>query len=46
LINGAQHAYGPRDEILMKMVVPQPQPAAATAPNLKVVRDVPAGSDR
>jgi ATP-binding cassette subfamily C protein len=42
--NGGQQAYGPRDEVLKK-IVPPPQPAAASG-NLKVVRDVTGGSER
>ena len=40
LANGAQQAYGPRDETLRKILAPKPSPAAAVG-NLKVVRDVP-----
>lgn len=44
LANGVQQAYGPRDEVLKRILVP-PQPAAASG-NLKVVRDVTSGSER
>jgi ATP-binding cassette subfamily C protein len=44
LANGAQQAYGPREETLRKILAPA-QPAA-TAPGLKVVRDSAAGADR
>jgi len=41
LANGAQQAYGPRDETLRKILAPSP-PTAPAAANLKVVRDAPA----
>ena len=50
--NGAQQAFGPRDEVLQKVLArpaqPGPQPAAAAgaASNLKVVRDASTGSER
>lgn len=47
LVNGAQQAYGPRDEILKGGI--SQKPAAATAgpgANLKVVRDTPFGIDQ
>src|SRR5262249_27356179 len=45
LANGAQQDFGPRDEILRKIVRrPAPPPAAAAAVgNLKVVSDAAAG---
>jgi ATP-binding cassette subfamily C protein len=45
LANGVQQAYGPRDEILKKILPPK-QPAAAAPAGLKVVRDVTSGADR
>jgi ATP-binding cassette subfamily C protein len=46
LANGLQQAFGPRDEILRKVLAqPTPQPVAPAA-NLKVVADAAAGSDR
>ncbi len=47
IANGTQLAFGPRDEVLRKILVrPGPQPAAAPAANLKVVSDSATGSDR
>lgn len=46
LMDGAQQAFGPRDEIMKSITMPQSQPAAAAAASLKVVRDVPTGSGR
>jgi ATP-binding cassette subfamily C protein len=45
LANGAQQDFGPRDEILRKIVrrPPQPVTAAAAAANLKVVSDTTGG---
>ncbi len=43
LANGAQQAFGPRDEILRR-VIPRPQTTAAPASNLKVVGDTGTGS--
>jgi ABC-type protease/lipase transport system fused ATPase/permease subunit len=42
LANGAQQDFGPRDEILRKIVRRPPVPAAAVS-NLKVVSDTTAG---
>jgi hypothetical protein len=44
LANGVQQDFGPRDEILRKIVrrPPPPVPAAATA-NLKIVSDTTGG---
>lgn len=44
LANGAQQAFGPRDEVLNK-VLARPAPTAASG-NLKVVGDTTGGSDR
>ena len=44
LSNGAQQAFGPRDEVLKK-VLARPAPAAASG-NLKVVSDPTSGSNR
>jgi ABC-type protease/lipase transport system fused ATPase/permease subunit len=44
LANGAQQAFGPRDEVLQKILARPVQPAAAAG--LKVVRDVIGGADR
>ena len=49
LANGIQQAFGPRDEVLQKVLTRPPAPAAAPAPaasSLKVVRDTATGSDR
>ncbi|CAM9816843.1 unnamed protein product, partial [Phaeothamnion confervicola] len=49
LANGVQQAYGPRDEVLKKIMAPQlaPKgPAVAMSAGLKVVRDVAARDDR
>lgn len=43
LANGAQQAYGPREETLRKILAPAAPPAS---PALKVVRDATAGADR
>lgn len=45
LANGTQQAFGPRDEVLQKVLARPVQPAAAGA-NLKVVGDTRGGSDR
>ncbi|CAM9714402.1 unnamed protein product, partial [Phaeothamnion confervicola] len=45
LMNGAQQAYGLREEILKKIVTPK-LPAAVMPGGLKVVRDAAAGDDR
>src|SRR5215510_124507 len=42
LANGAQQAFGPRDEVMRKVLARPPQPAAAGG-NLKVVGDVASG---
>src|SRR5262245_13040184 len=42
LANGAQQAFGPRDEVMRKVLPRPPQPAAAGG-NLKVVGDVASG---
>jgi ATP-binding cassette subfamily C protein len=48
LANGTQQAFGPRDEVLQKVLArpPAPAPAPAAAGNLKVVPSTAAGSDR
>ncbi len=43
LANGVQQAFGPRDEILRKLMGQRTAPAAATAGNLKVVSDTTGG---
>jgi PrtD family type I secretion system ABC transporter len=45
LSNGAQQAFGPRDEVLQKVLV-RPAPPAAKGSDLKVVRNLPGGGDR
>jgi PrtD family type I secretion system ABC transporter len=45
LANGAQQAFGPRDEVLQKVLARPAQPAAPAGP-LKVVRDVTSGGER
>lgn len=44
LANGAQQAFGPRDEILRK-ILPPPQSAAAPAANLKIVHEAAGRAD-
>jgi len=44
LAGGAQQAFGPRDEVLQRILARPAQPAAAAAGALKVVRD--SGADR
>jgi ATP-binding cassette subfamily C protein len=44
LANGAQQAFGPRDEVLQKILARPAQTAATTS--LKVVHDVSSGGDR
>ena len=46
LANGTQHAFGPRDEILQKVLARPVQKTPAASPALKVVRDVPGRGDR
>jgi ATP-binding cassette subfamily C protein len=46
LAGGAQQAFGPRDEVLQKILARPSQPAAAAAGGLKVVRDVIGGGER
>ena len=45
LANGLQQAFGPRDEVLRKVLARSPQPAAA-AGNLRVVSETTSGSER
>ena len=45
LANGTQQAFGPRNEILQKVLAP-PTPLPAKGGPIKVVRDVPGGGDR
>jgi ABC-type protease/lipase transport system fused ATPase/permease subunit len=45
LANGLQQDFGPRDEILRK-VIPRPAQAAAAGSNLKVVSDMTGGGQR
>ena len=45
IANGAQQAFGPRDEVLRKILRP-PQVPAPPAANLKVVADMASGSER
>jgi ATP-binding cassette subfamily C protein len=45
--NGAQQAFGPRDEVLQKVLArPSPQQAPSAAANLKVVADAGKGGER
>src|SRR5882672_1043598 len=44
LANGLQQAFGPRDEVMQKVLARPAQPAAAA--NLKVVSDTSAGGER
>jgi ABC-type protease/lipase transport system fused ATPase/permease subunit len=45
--NGAQQAFGPRDEVLQKVLArPQPLQAPAVAANLKVVAEAGKAGDR
>ena len=46
LAGGAQQAFGPRDEVLQRILARPQQPAAAAAGALKVVHDVSGGGDR
>jgi ATP-binding cassette subfamily C protein len=47
LSNGTQQAFGPRDEILQKVVMrPAPPPASGGGLGPKIVRDVPGGGGR
>jgi len=46
IANGAQQAFGPRDEVLRKITARPAQAPPATAANLKVVSDTGAGSER
>jgi len=46
LAGGAQQAFGPRDEILQRILARPPQPAAAAAGALKVVHDASSGGGR
>jgi ABC-type protease/lipase transport system fused ATPase/permease subunit len=45
--NGAQQTFGPRDEVLQKVLArPMPAQASPTATNLKVVAEAGKGSER
>ena len=46
LANGTQHAFGPRDAVLQKVLARPAQKTPAASPALKVVRDVPGRGDR
>lgn len=46
LANGSQQAFGPRDEVLQKVLARPAQKTPAASPSLKVVGDVPGRGDR
>ena len=46
LASGSQQAFGPRDEVLQKVLVRPGQKTPAAGPSLKVVSDVPGRSER
>ena len=46
LANGSQQVFGPRDEVLQKVLVRSAQKTPAAGPSLKVVGDAPGRNDR